>query len=526
MNALCAYSIFDISFLIQVPDMHISKLNQSLLYTAKQSQFIDGLAGADSFLLMQQAGKAVFNRLISCWPHLKKKGVLYIFCGAGNNAGDGYVVANYAQKINIRLKVIAVKHPNELRGPARLAWKAFEENGGCLHFCNDELPDEDSQYNVIVDALLGTGLNGRISEAYERIVRWINVLGWPVMSVDIPSGLSADSGCVMGVAVHATHTVSIITLKRGLFTGDGKQLCGKVYYADLELPEDIYKKVDNEVRLINPSKDFGSLKPRHDNTNKGSYGNVLLIGGDTGMGGAIIMAAESALNSGAGKIKVLTKKENLLPLLARCPELMVYDHMLFEVKDLVEENTSIVVGPGLGNSTWGIKILKQLKKINASIVYDADALNLISKDASLVNREANNLFTPHPGEAARLLGVTTKQIQSDRFVVLKQLQHKLGGFVILKGSGSLISDGFQVKVCQYGNGCMAVAGVGDILSGFLGGLLAQGYNTFLSACLAVYLHAKSGDEIVKKLPGKVGLRATELIPLIRAELNQLAGKNR
>ena len=500
-----------------------SMCHQYALFTADQSRRLDQLTGIDGFILMQQAGASVYQAIISRWPYLKKHGTLHILCGAGNNAGDGYVVASCALTAGVKVNVIAVKSPAELKGDAMLAWRDFQEKGGEATLWFPEIldvPGKFAESDVVVDALLGTGLRGPVSEIYHAVILGINALSLPVVSVDIPSGLYADTGAIAGVAIQAVLTVTLISWKQGLFTAEGQQFCGEYLLADLNTSEDVYKQVPAATYLLYDDFFSGYLRQRMANTNKGSFGSLLIIGGEEGMGGAVMMAAETALHSGVGRVTVLTRQSHCAAFLIRCPEVMVYACESTSIEKLLVNKTAVVVGPGLGTTCWGKEVLSALGHSNIPILFDADALNLIAQDFSVLSCSSRHIFTPHPGEASRLLGTSIKKVQENRFSSVRQLQKKLGGVVLLKGSGTLIAVDEVCFVCNKGNSAMAIAGCGDILSGFIGGLLAQGYNSQISALLGVWLHALAGDEAVINLLGKTGLRATELIPLIRNQLNR------
>ena len=335
--------------------------------------------------------------------------------------------------------------------------------------------------------------------------------------------------------MQADATVTIISLKKGLFTADGLQACGQLYFADLDTPETVYKKIPHTTELLCRDTCFPLMKPRHKNSHKGDFGSLLLIGGDAGMGGALMMAGEAALCSGVGRVTAFTREANVSAFLARCPEIMVHASENSELDKLLMNKTAIVVGPGLGLTEWGKSILQtlkskceMLKNNKVPILFDADALNLMAgadiKDDCPLTTSPYNVFTPHPGEAARLLKTNTGNIQQDRFTALKKLQQRLNGCIVLKGAGSLISSlNSHTYVCKEGNPGMAIAGSGDILSGLIGGLLAQKqYDPVDAARIGVWIHASAGDRIVEQNQGQLGIRATDLISGICFFLNQLA----
>lgn len=499
---------------------------ETALYTARQSKNLDALTGIDGFTLMQNAGRVIYEKMVNHWTNLRSGGKLHIFCGAGNNAGDGYIIASCARADGMEVTVTAVKAPDALTGEASQAWHHFKAQGGVVSLWSETTAATLNLKKpvVIVDALLGTGINGEVSAQYAAVIKKINHSECPVLSVDIPSGLCADTGTITSVAVQASLTVTVISLKRGLFTAEGPQQCGKLLFTDLSLPEKLYQKVPPSVQLIKQQLFFKWLKHRKKNSHKGSFGSLLLIGGEQGMGGAILMAAEAALACGVGRVTVLTRQIHIPAFISRCPEIMVYAYENTDVSQLIADNTAIAIGPGLGKTPMSRAIIKLLQQVNLPMLFDADALNILAENDASPTINDKCIFTPHPGEAARLLKSTTVDVQKDRFDAITRLQKKLTGCIVLKGSGSLIANDTTVMLCDKGNAGMAIPGSGDILSGIIGALLAQGYDTFQASCLGVWLHASAGDEAIKNLPGKIGLKATEIIPFVRDKLNRLAGE--
>jgi len=492
------------------------------LYTAQQVRELDRIAiedhGIDGFELMQKAARFAFRTFVKQWDGCKQ---IYVFCGSGNNAGDGYIFAGIAKKRGFRVSLYFISPPENLKKDALLAYQYCIENGvECLPFTkkSDAVLSAD-QDMVIIDALLGTGLNAEVSGLYKKAILLCNQSKAPTLAIDIPSGLSADTGQALGIAIEAKCTATFIGLKRGMLTARGQHYCGDIFYDDLDITENIYSQVPVDAKLLNLPTLLKNLKPRNADMHKGQCGHVLLIGGDRGYGGAILMAAESAARIGAGLVSVATQSEHVSALLSRQPEIMVKTVTnTGQLLPLLAKATVIVIGPGLGQSAWSEQMLLFALKSMKPIVIDADALNLICINPSWV-LHAEHILTPHPGEAARLLGTETAIIQEDRFKAVQALQKKWGGSVLLKGSGSLITHEDQsVTVCPYGNPGMATGGMGDVLSGILGALLAQGLNKGFALELAVCLHANAADIAADK-NGQRGLLATDVIPIARLLLN-------
>ncbi|MDR9860743.1 NAD(P)H-hydrate dehydratase [Pseudomonas baetica] len=484
------------------------------LYGAAQVRELDArliAAGTPGFELMQRAAHATWRALVRQWPAANE---MTVFAGHGNNAGDGYLVAALAQRAGWTVRVLAVGDPQRLQGDATLAhaealaekvvvqtWNAASELRG-----------------VILDALLGTGLSGDVREPYAAAIDAINASGLPVAAVDIPSGLCADTGSVLGVAVHADLTVTFIALKVGLFTGDAADHVGDLVFNELQATAETGHDISVRARRLNAAN-LPRPAPRAPASHKGCLGHVLLIGGDHGFGGAILLGSESALRCGAGMVSLATRPEHVPAALTRVPEVMALGtSSANQLMGLLEKVSVLIVGPGLGQASWGRALLSAAANAPLPQVWDADALNLLA--SGFVSLPKDCVITPHPGEAARLLGISTAEVQADRPAAALALSEKYTAVVVLKGSGSLIAhpDG-RLALCHQGHPAMATAGLGDVLAGLTGALLAQGMDAFDAACLAVWLHANAGAQ-----QGKFGrgLAASDLIPAIRQLLEEHA----
>ncbi|MDB6144380.1 MAG: yjeF-related protein, partial [Pseudomonas sp.] len=362
----------------------------------------------------------------------------------------------------------------------------------------------------------GTGLSGEVREPYLGAIKAINASGLPVAAVDIPSGLSADTGEILGVAVQARLTVTFIGLKLGLFTGEAPALVGELVFDDLQADSSIVAQTPFTATRLD-SSNLARLAPRPATAHKGMFGRVLLIGGDHGFGGAILMSSETALRSGAGMVTLATRSEHVPAALMRMPEVMSAGiRSSNQLGPLIEPAAVLVVGPGLGQGSWGRSLLSAAANAQRLQVWDADALNQLAQ--GWVSLPINSVITPHPGEAARLLGISVKQVQSDRPAAAHALSQKYQAVVVLKGAASLIADvGGRLALCDRGHPAMATAGLGDVLAGLIGALLAQKLPTFEAVCLAVWLHASAGERV-----GALGrgLAASDLIPAIRQLLEE------
>ncbi|MBK5378206.1 NAD(P)H-hydrate dehydratase [Pseudomonas sp. TH43] len=484
------------------------------LYGAAQVRELDArliAAGTPGFELMQRAAHATWRALVRQWPSANE---LTVLAGHGNNAGDGYLIAALAHRAGWSVRIIAVGDPQRLQGDAALAHaQALAEGLSVLNWTA-----QSELRGVILDALLGTGLSGEVLEPYAGAIQAINACGLPVTAVDIPSGLSADTGHVLGAAVRADLTVTFIGLKIGLFTGDAADHIGHLVFNDLQASAETYRDVPVSAKRLGAAN-LPRLAPRAPSSHKGRFGHLLLIGGDHGFGGAILLSAESALRSGAGMVSLATRPEHVPAALSRLPEVMALGaSSANQLMSLLEKVSVLVVGPGLGQASWGRALLSAAANAPLPQVWDADALNLLA--SGFVSLPKDCVITPHPGEAARLLGISTAQVQADRPGAASQLSKKYSAVVVLKGAGSLIAhpDG-RLALCHQGHPAMATAGLGDVLAGLTGALLAQGMDAFDAACLSVWLHANAGMQ-----QGKLGrgLAASDLIPAIRQLLEEQA----
>lgn len=491
------------------------------LYTAAQSRQLDRLAqqlpGIDGSVLMRRAGSAAFDVLRSHWPQARR---LLIFCGGGNNGGDGYVLAELAQRAGFSVTLVALVAAEQLRGEALVACRnAVAAGVEPLPFAAERLVD--TQSDLLVDALLGTGLSGEPRAEYRAAIDWINASALPVLALDLPSGLDADTGRVWGAAVRADLTIAFIAAKRGMLTGAGPDHCGLLGFADLELPGALHQKLESEPVLRLTSTllpQWLARRPR--SAHKGMFGHLLIVGGNHGYGGAVSIAAEAALRAGAGLVTIATRGAHLSALLARRPEAMVRAvESGQDLEPLLALPTVILLGPGLGQDAWAEQMVQRVLGSELPLVVDADGLNLLARRATPVRRE-NWILTPHPGEAARLLGCDSREVEADRFAAVQRLAERHGGVALLKGAGTLVASaavGGGVALCAAGNPGMASGGMGDLLSGLIAALLAQQLSLVDAARAGVLLHAMAGDEAAGG--NERGLLATDLLAPLRQLVN-------
>lgn len=484
------------------------------LYTAASVRELDRLTieefDVPGYELMQRAAQSVYQQLVQHYPQAKS---LLVLCGAGNNAGDGYGIARLAIADGKCVQVLTLVPTERLKGDAATAAKDYLAQGGQIE---DYSTAKIKSPDVIVDALLGTGLDRDVGGIWAECIQSINQLSKPIIAVDIPSGLHADTGKVMGHAINADITVSFIGRKQGLATGQAKSCAGQVYFDNLEVPEQVYERVAASAQSMKSSDFNDYLLPRDANSHKGLFGHALLIGGDHGYSGALQMSGMAALRTGAGLVSLATRERHAALISTAQPELMsqaVED--LSSLLPMLKKASVIGIGPGLGQQDWGQLLLSRVMQADLPQVMDADALNLLAQNP---NYSEKRILTPHPGEAARLLNVSNTEIQADRFSAIRDLQEKYGGVVVLKGSGSLVIDEEkEIHVCESGNPGMATGGMGDILTGIITALVAQKLPLGIAACLGVCVHAEAADMAVKK--GERGLIATDLLKNLRVLLN-------
>ncbi len=488
------------------------------LYRAAQVRALDRIASAEFKLpgatLMERAGLACFARLTARWPAARSVGVL---CGVGNNGGDGFVIARLAHAAGLQVCVRQVGELDKIHGDALNAMQRLQAAGVLVAAWNAAaLPACD----VWVDALFGTGLNVAVTGVWRAAISALNTSGRPIISVDIPSGLDADTGHVWGDAVRATTTLTFIGLKPGLLTGAGPDHCGALCFDALGIPAQVVAREPPSATRISHAWAQARLPPpRLRSAHKGHFGHVAILGGDHGMSGAARLAGEAAARVGAGLVSIATRPEHAALLSMARPEMMCHGvtHAA-EVRGVLARASVAVIGPGLGQSAWARTLFGQLLDANLPCVVDADALNLLA--AEPVRRE-HWILTPHPGEAARLLNASAAQVQRDRFAAARALQNKYGGVVVLKGAGTLVvAPDSAVYVCDAGNPGMASGGMGDVLTGVIAGLLAQGLSLTHAACVGVHVHATAADCAARE--GERGLLASDVLAQLRANVNPAA----
>lgn len=481
------------------------------LYTAEQVRGLDYMAihelGIAGYVLMCRAGRAVVDVAIERFPDA---GRWLVLCGPGNNGGDGYVVARLAAKAGIDITVCSMVDPRVLKGDAAQAYTDWQEEGG--EVLNWPLPANES-FDLALDALLGTGIDREVGGEFRGAIAYLNRLDCPRLAIDIPSGLNADTGCIMGCAVQAQGTVTFVGRKRGMYTADGPDYCGAIDFDGLGIPTEAVAGFDNDAGNLLAGGILPEISKRRPlNSHKGNFGHVLAVGGIRGMGGAIRLCGEAALRSGAGKVTLATDPVHAGVVNLVRPELMVKAiETGAHLRSLLENEFVVALGPGLGTSDWSSSLFDACLDSNAPMVVDADGLNLLARRSRQAEVSRGSwILTPHPAEAARLLNCKVSEVQKDRVSAATAIASRFGGCAVLKGCGTIVADeSGRYAICPAGNPGMATAGSGDVLTGVIVAALGQGLSSFDAACAGVLAHALSGDRAAAKL-GEMGLIAGDI----------------
>jgi NAD(P)H-hydrate epimerase len=468
------------------------------------------LEGADAFGLMRRAGAAAWRELLDHWPQAQR---IVVVCGPGNNGGDGYVLGSHAVASGRQVQVVRLARHEPRTDLARGACGEFEAAGGSVHAFSGRLADAD----LVVDALFGIGLARAPDADSAALIDAINAHPAPVLALDAPSGIDCDRGSAPGAAVRASRTLEFIAPKTGLRTGAALNHVGVMALAPLDIAQ-LVADAPASAELLEPAALANWLRPRSRDTHKGSNGRVLCIGGDFGSGGAILLCAEAALRSGAGLVDVGTRSQHVSALLARTPEALAHalDDDLAGFDALLQRADVIALGPGLGQHAWGSELHHRAMASGKALVLDADALNLAA--GSTKPLPADSIITPHPGEASRLLACSTAEVQRDRYRAARDLSGRYRCTVVLKGAGTIVASPDRLpRVIAAGNPGMAVGGMGDVLTGTIAALRAQGLQAFDAASAGALLHAAAGDAAAGN--GERGLLPSDLMPWLRRLAN-------
>lgn len=498
---------------------------EQALYSADSVRAIDRYLideqGIGGFTLMQTAARSAFRQLLRRWPETRS---VLVLCGSGNNAGDGYLLACYALRHGLDVLCVALSDPAGLTGDARKAWQQATSAGisisAAAQLSDDELAASLEQADVTVDAMLGTGISGKPRSEFARAIALCNQSAAATLALDVPSGLNATTGAAAGDVVAADATVTFIGLKAGLFTGHGPAVCGEVVFESLGVETQMEGHGETPLATRTDWHTVAADLPRRAaNAHKGHFGHVLVVAGDRGFGGAALLVAEAAARCGAGLVSLATRPEHVTAALSRCPSVMSHGVVHgSELTPLLAAATVIICGPGLGVAAWGQQMLQQVLACDKPQVLDADALNMMA--ARVAVAADNRILTPHPGEAARLLGVTVAEVEADRLTAAARLQSRYHGTIVLKGAGTVIASAGQPLVLASGsNPGMACGGMGDVLAGIAGGLWAQSGDSARAAVTAVALHLAAANSATRHR-GYMGLQPMDVVDAMPGVLMQ------
>lgn len=506
-----------------------------IVVTAQEMRELDRFTiqemGIPGCVLMENAGRGVVEVLTSCFADWRNRKVV-ILCGRGNNGGDGFVAARYLRNLGGSIGVLLAARKEDLAGDARWAMEVFLRDGGEVTQVGVEggLSCQDLRLDpgaIVIDALLGTGLRSEVRDPLASIIGRVNQHQGQVLAVDIPSGLCSDTGRPLGVATKASVTVTFGFPKLGHFLYPGRALCGELYLVDIGIPQRAVKVRGVQRRLVTPEMLAGLLPPREPEAHKGNFGHALVLAGSPGKTGAGVMASEAALRIGAGLVTLGLPKSLNLAMEARLTEVMTLplaegDDQNISVRALdailveLRSKSCVALGPGLSTKGDTPELVRELAfRVELPMVIDADGLNaLVGMVHGLKRAPAPRILTPHPGEMARLLSTTTPEVQRDRIGAALRLAQLTGSYVLLKGAGTVLADPEgRILLVPTGNPAMASAGMGDVLTGILAGLLAQGLDSMDAMALGAFLHGWMADEWVR-LHGGRGLLAADLIQMI------------
>lgn len=493
--------------------MHTRQVYATPLYRTERIRTVERSAGTAG--LMEKAGLAAATLAKDLLGDAGD--TILVVAGPGNNGGDALVAARHLKAWWFKVTVVFVGDRDNLPPDAATALDAWLAVDGSL---DSSIPS--AKFDLVIDGLFGIGLSKPLQGSFAALVDEINALSLPLLAIDIPSGLCADTGRVLGTAVRASHTVTFLGLKPGLFTLDGPDHAGEVIVTDLGVSAEAYAATPGALLDSPPILP----PPRRKNAHKGSYGSVGILGGDTSMVGAALLAARAALLGGAGRVYVGLLDERAPAVDLVQPELMIRPpKALLDLPHL----TALAVGPGLGRSGRAASDLQRAMHLQAPLLLDADALHLLAGDATLRDRfrerSAGNILTPHPGEASVLLDCSLAEIQADRTASTLKIAQTYNAITVLKGCGSIIAtpDG-RWFVNHSGNPGMSSAGMGDILCGLITSLIGQGLTSEQACLLGVYLHGAAADALADET-GTIGIVAGEVALAARTLLNQWMREN-
>lgn len=496
--------------------------------------------GLPGVVLMENAGAKVVEEIVSCSPCEHPKVV--VLAGGGNNGGDGFVIARRLFDKGLNPLLCLMVNPKRLKGDAKIHFQVYLNRGLPIFYLQENaieaFQSELEKADIIIDAILGTGVNGPVRPPLDLVISLVNEYKGKklVISVDIPSGVSSDTGKVAGHAIKADKTISFVFPKKGFFLQDGPEYVGDWKAVDISVPHSIVMDLGLDLpRIITKKLVKNYLPERPQHGHKGTFGHVLVLGGSRHFVGAPIFTAKAALNSGAGLV-TLAVPESIYPLAAgQNPESLflplpeVDGHFaragLQELAARLRQFNSIAVGPGMGRFPDGEEWLKTFIGLltNQPLVVDADALYLLRDELDLVRQyKGNVIFTPHPGEMARLINRTVREVEADRLGIAKTFAMEYSVYLLLKGHRSIIAtpDG-EIYINPFGHDALGKGGSGDVLTGLITSFLAQGTAPLKALAAASYLHARTGEAKAKVL-SHYGVTPLDVIEGVREQLNLIS----
>jgi len=486
--------------------------------------------GIDGIVLMENAGRGASKIILDDYGTKLNK--VSIVAGTGNNGGDGFVVARHLSNNEIPVKVFVIGEKEKIKGDAKKNFEIILKMGIPVVEIKSKddvqiLSSSLSQSSLIIDALFGTGLDREISGFFREVIEIMNSAGVDIVSLDMPSGLDANTGLPLGICVKAKKTITFAFLKRGILVYPGAEYCGEVSVVDIGAPLEVVKKTGFDGKTIEGVDLRRWIKPREKNSHKGTYGHVLIIAGSRGKSGAAVLSARGALRCGSGLVTIAVRKEILSEMEVIKPvESMLEPYEPQEPESMlkpIEGKSAIALGPGCGTDENMEKILDAvISKCKVPLIIDADGLTLLSRNPGKIKGVGFPvILTPHPGEMSRITGMTTGEIQKNRIEVARKFASENGVYLVLKGARTVIAvpDG-NVFINMTGNPGMASGGMGDVLTGMITSFCGQGFSPLQSACLAVYIHGKAGDFVYEE-NGQMGILANQIIEKVPEVFNYL-----
>jgi NAD(P)H-hydrate epimerase len=509
--------------------------------TARQMQELDKRTiqeeGIPGRVLMENAGRGTFEQLLRHFPDIRQKRVVVV-SGRGNNGGDGFVIARYLLNHSVAVKVFLLAPKAALRGDAAASMEAFQRAGGAV----TETPDESAwqkalpglqHAGLIVDAIFGTGLSSAVTGLALRVIEDINKTGKPVVAVDLPSGLDASTGAVLGTAVTAHLTCTFGLVKRGLVVYPGASCAGQLEVIDIGIPQTLIDAAGLQDHLLEENGFKGKLPQRKPDSHKGTYGHAFIVAGSPGKTGAAAMAALAAMRVGAGLVTIGVAASLNQILAIKVTEAMTEPlpdggagfltmDAWPRIREVLPGKTVVALGPGISDRDETAELVfKILSSADKPLVIDADGLNAVARNPEILKKaQARVVLTPHPGEMARLAGTTTQAVQADRIEAARKFAADYGVILVLKGARTVIAEpGGHVYINPTGNPGMASGGMGDVLTGMIAGFIGQGLDVILAVQLAVFMHGRCADQIAERRSG-IGILATDIIEELPGTLRE------